>query len=104
MGRKYRTLLFLLIIILAEDEDEFQTKDEDEVSIPRASLNKFIKDIVPEARLTTETRELLLACCHAFIRKLATEANIACAKANRKTISPQHILEGITIICIISYF
>lgn len=79
---------------VAEEEDDFQSKDEDEVSIPRAALNKFIKEIVPEARLTTETRELLLSCCHAFIHKLATEANIACASAKRKTISPEHIFQG----------
>ncbi|VDP93297.1 unnamed protein product [Echinostoma caproni] len=86
-----------------EEEEEFQSKDEDEVSIPRASLNKFIKEIVPEARLTTETRELLLNCCHAFIHKLATEANIACASAKRKTISPEHIFQGLDAMNLSAY-
>ncbi|CAH8875193.1 unnamed protein product [Trichobilharzia szidati] len=85
------------------DDDDFPSKDEDEVSIPRASLNKFVKEIVPDARLTTETRDLLLNCCHVFIHKLATEANIACSKANKKTISPQHILEGLDAMNLSSY-
>ncbi|KAA3673327.1 down-regulator of transcription 1 [Paragonimus westermani] len=79
----------------ADEEEDLQCKEEDEVSIPRAALNKFIKDIVPDARLTTETRELLLNCCHAFIHKLATQANIACAMAKKKTISPEHIFQGL---------
>ncbi|KAF7257064.1 hypothetical protein EG68_09502 [Paragonimus skrjabini miyazakii] len=80
---------------MSYEEDDLQCKEEDEVSIPRAALNKFIKDIVPDARLTTETRELLLNCCHAFIHKLATQANIACAMAKKKTISPEHIFQGL---------
>ncbi|KAG5452946.1 Protein Dr1 [Clonorchis sinensis] len=84
-------------------EDEFQCKEEDEVSIPRASLNKFIKDVVPDARLTTETRELLLNCCHAFIHKLATQANIACASAKKKTISPEHIFQGLDAMNLSAY-
>ncbi|THD18686.1 Negative cofactor 2 beta [Fasciola hepatica] len=86
-----------------EEEEDFQSKEEDEVSIPRAALNKFIKEIVPEARLTTETRELLLNCCHAFIHKLATEANIACASAKRKTISPEHIFQGLDAMNLSAY-
>ncbi|TGZ72780.1 hypothetical protein CRM22_001880, partial [Opisthorchis felineus] len=85
------------------EEDEFQCKEEDEVSIPRASLNKFIKDVVPDARLTTETRELLLNCCHAFIHKLATQANIACASAKKKTISPEHIFQGLDAMNLSAY-
>ncbi|CAH8672241.1 unnamed protein product [Schistosoma margrebowiei] len=85
------------------DDDDFPAKEEDEVSIPRASLNKFVKEVLPDARLTTETRDLLLNCCHCFIHKLATEANIACSKANKKTISPQHILEGLDAMNLSSY-
>ncbi|KAK4475339.1 hypothetical protein MN116_002404 [Schistosoma mekongi] len=85
------------------DDDDFPSKEEDEVSIPRASLNKFVKEVLPDARLTTDTRDLLLNCCHFFIHKLATEANIACSKANKKTISPQHILEGLDAMNLSSY-
>lgn len=85
------------------DEDEFQCKEEDEVSIPRAALNKFIKDVLPDARLTTETRELLLACSHAFIHKLTTQANIACTAAKKKTISPEHIFQGLDAMKLSNY-
>ncbi|KAM7542577.1 hypothetical protein Aperf_G00000018035 [Anoplocephala perfoliata] len=76
-------------------DDDLAFKGDEEVAIPRASLNKYIKDILPEARLAIETRELVLSCCHKFIHKLSTEANAACARANKKTINPEHILSGL---------
>lgn len=82
------TRLYILV------EDDFAFKDDEEVAIPRASLNKYIKNILPDARLAIETRELLLSCCHKFIHQLSTEANAACARANKKTINPEHILSG----------
>ena len=79
------------------------------MAIPRASLNKYIKDILPDARLAIETRELLLSCCHKFIHQLSTEANAACARANKKTINPEHIISGmarseIFLYCYITVF
>uniref|UniRef100_A0A5K3EWV8 Protein Dr1 n=1 Tax=Mesocestoides corti TaxID=53468 RepID=A0A5K3EWV8_MESCO len=84
-------------------DDDVAFKDDEEVAIPRASLNKFIKDILPDARLAIETRELLLSCCHKFIHQLSTEANAACARANKKTINPEHILSGLDAMGLSSY-
>ncbi|EUB57330.1 Protein Dr1 [Echinococcus granulosus] len=84
-------------------EDDFTFKEDEEVAIPRASLNKYIKDILPDARLAIETRELLLSCCHKFIHQLSTEANAACARAKKKTINPEHILSGLDSMGLSSY-
>ncbi|KAL3309859.1 Down-regulator of transcription 1 [Cichlidogyrus casuarinus] len=73
------------------------TKEDDEISIPRAALNKYVKVLIPEARLTNETRELLLACCHQFIHSLATKSNDACSNANKKTINPEHVIQGLNM-------
>ncbi|KAL7059392.1 hypothetical protein AAHC03_013716 [Spirometra sp. Aus1] len=84
-------------------DDDFPAREDEEVAIPRASLNKFIKDILPEARLTNETRELILSCCHRFIHHLSTMANIACTQANKKTINTEHILNGLDAMGLSSY-
>nr|CDS26608.2 hypothetical transcript [Hymenolepis microstoma] len=76
-------------------DDNLAFKEDEEVAIPRASLNKFIKEFLPEARLSIETRDLVLNCCHKFIHQLSTEANAACARANKKTINSEHILSGL---------
>ncbi|VDL64397.1 unnamed protein product [Hymenolepis diminuta] len=78
-----------------EIDDNLAFKEDEEVAIPRASLNKFIKEFLPEARLSIETRDLVLNCCHKFIHQLSSEANAACARANKKTINPEHILSGL---------
>ncbi|VEL25015.1 unnamed protein product, partial [Protopolystoma xenopodis] len=85
------------------DDDDLPLKEEDEVSIPRAALNKFVKDVLPEARLTNETRDLLLSFCHKFIHTLASQANFACSKLNKKTINPEHILDALDAMGLSAY-
>lgn len=70
-------------------------KDEDEVTIPRAALNKLIKEVTPEARVTTDARELIHQICHEFIHIIASESNRVCHNALKKTISPEHVMQGI---------
>jgi histone H3/H4 len=70
--------------------------DED-VTIPRAAMNKMIKDVVPGVRVANEARELVLNCCTEFIHLLASEANDVCNGLQKKTISPEHVLIGETV-------
>ena len=67
---------------------------DDELSVPRAALNKMIKELIPRIRVANDARELILNCCTEFIHLVSTEANEVCVKQQRKTISPEHILEG----------
>ncbi len=71
------------------------SKEEDELNIPRAALNKMIKELVPNIRIANDARELILNCCTEFIHLLSSEANEICNKQQKKTISPEHILAGI---------
>jgi len=70
-------------------------RDDDELSIPRAALNKMIKELVPNVRVATDARELILACCTEFIHVLSSEANDICELQQKKTISPEHILTAL---------
>ena len=69
-------------------------RDDDELSIPRASLNKMIKEVIPNVRVANDARELILNCCTEFIHLVSTEANDICNKQLKKTISPEHVLAG----------
>jgi len=70
-------------------------RDDDELSIPRAALNKMIKEVVPNVRVANDARELILACCTEFIHVLSSEANDVCERQQKKTISPEHILAAL---------
>ena len=70
-------------------------KEEDDLSIPRAALNKMIKELVPNVRIANDARELILNCCTEFIHLVSSEANDICNKQNKKTINPEHVLAGI---------
>ena len=68
--------------------------DDEEIGIPRAALNKMIKEILPSTRIANDARDLISNCCTEFIHLIASEANDICNKQNKKTISPEHILTG----------
>ena len=69
-------------------------REDDELSIPRAALNKMIKELVPNVRVANDSRELILNCCTEFIHLISSEANEICNKQQKKTISPEHVLGG----------
>uniref|UniRef100_A0A6M2DNF4 Protein Dr1 n=1 Tax=Xenopsylla cheopis TaxID=163159 RepID=A0A6M2DNF4_XENCH len=66
--------------------------EDDELTLPRASINKMIKELVPCVRVATESRELILNCCTEFIHLISSEANDVCNQHNKKTISAEHVL------------
>ncbi|KAL3870347.1 hypothetical protein ACJMK2_038420 [Sinanodonta woodiana] len=72
-----------------------ENRDDDELSIPRAALNKMIKELIPSVRVANDARELILNCCTEFIHLVSSEANEICNKLNKKTISPDHVLAAL---------
>ncbi|XP_066596417.1 protein Dr1-like [Prorops nasuta] len=66
--------------------------EDDELTLPRASINKMIKEILPHVRVAYESRELILNCCTEFIHLLSSEANEICNQQQKKTINAEHIL------------
>ncbi|KAF7492548.1 hypothetical protein SSS_10073 [Sarcoptes scabiei] len=67
-------------------------KDDDELTIPRASINKLIKEVLPDIRVANDSREFILQCCSEFIHKITTEANAVCESQQKKTMSAEHVL------------
>lgn len=68
---------------------------DDEVTIPRAALNKMMKEILPHVRVAGDARELILNCCTEFVHLISSEANEICNKQMKKTISPEHVLAAL---------
>ncbi|MCL4126554.1 UNVERIFIED_CONTAM: hypothetical protein GTU68_061191 [Idotea baltica] len=73
------------------NNDSQQPSDE-EMTIPRAAMNKMIKEILPNMRVAIEARELILHCCTEFIHLLSSESNEICNHQQKKTINAEHIL------------
>ena len=71
------------------------TQVEDEVSLPRAAVNKMIKEMIPNIRVSNDARELILTCCKEFIHLVSSEANDICNVQTKKTISPDHIIAAL---------
>eukprot|EP00735_Rhodelphis_limneticus_P006956 TRINITY_DN19433_c0_g1::TRINITY_DN19433_c0_g1_i1::g.7774::m.7774 TRINITY_DN19433_c0_g1::TRINITY_DN19433_c0_g1_i1::g.7774 ORF type:complete len:284 (+),score=35.44,sp/P49592/NC2B_ARATH/44.03/6e-32,CBFD_NFYB_HMF/PF00808.18/1.5e-17,Histone/PF00125.19/0.00078,Bromo_TP/PF07524.8/0.2,PAT1/PF09770.4/5.8,FAM104/PF15434.1/0.23,FAM104/PF15434.1/8.6e+02 TRINITY_DN19433_c0_g1_i1:30-854(+) len=68
----------------------------EEVSLPRSTITKLIKDLLPSGlRCSNEARDLVTDCCMEYIKMLAFEANEYCGKENKKTIAPEHILQAL---------
>lgn len=70
-------------------------KDDEEPTIPRASINKLIKDIVPDIRVANDAREFISQCCSEFIHKVTREANSICESQQKKTMSHEHVLKAL---------
>ncbi|XP_014283527.1 protein Dr1 [Halyomorpha halys] len=69
--------------------------EDDELTLPRASINKMIKELIPTVRVANESRELILNCCTEFIHLIASEANEICNLSRKKTINAEHVLKAL---------
>nr|XP_045369164.1 protein Dr1 isoform X2 [Camelus bactrianus] len=70
--------------------------NDDDLTIPRAAINKMIKETLPSVRVANDARELVVNCCTEFIHLISSEANEICNKSEKKTISPEHVIQGST--------
>ena len=74
------------------DEISRPEQPDDELTIPRAAMNKMIKELLPNIRVANEARELVLNCCTEFIHLISSESNEICNQQQKKTISAEHVL------------
>lgn len=75
--------------------------NDDDLTIPRAAINKMIKETLPNVRVANDARELVVNCCTEFIHLISSEANEICNKSDKKTISPEHVINGECWFCIV---
>lgn len=79
--------------------------EEEEHTIPRASIYRLIKEILPSnTRVANECRDLIVNCCSEFIHHIASEANNICNQQQKKTINADHVLQGKCFLCLHIHF
>jgi len=72
------------------------SKKEEDVTLPRATINKLIREALPDdVKCTAETQKLILQCCMEFLQLVSSEANDVCREQNKKMISPEHIVSAL---------
>ncbi|KAF9548824.1 negative cofactor 2 transcription regulator complex subunit ncb2 [Mortierella hygrophila] len=69
---------------------------EDDLSLPKATVQKLINEMMPDdIACAKDTRDLLIDCCVEFIHLLASEANDICEKETKKTIAAEHVITAL---------
>jgi histone H3/H4 len=69
---------------------------DDELSLPKATVQKLISEMLPkDISCSKDTRDLLIECCVEFIHLLSSESNEVCEKDSKKTIAPEHVVKAL---------
>ncbi|XP_072104160.1 protein Dr1-like [Mobula birostris] len=69
--------------------------NDDDLTIPRATINKIIKEVLPNIRVANDAREMVVNCCTEFIHLISSEAYEICSQSEKKTISPEHTMQAL---------
>ncbi|ODV85310.1 hypothetical protein CANARDRAFT_199045 [[Candida] arabinofermentans NRRL YB-2248] len=77
---------------------------QDELSLPKATVQKIVSEILPsEFSFTKDAREALIECCIEFLMILSTESNDIADKELKKTISTDHVLKAVKDLGFVDY-
>ncbi|KAI8142083.1 histone-fold-containing protein [Fennellomyces sp. T-0311] len=69
---------------------------DDDLSLPKATVQKLINEMMPQDVVCTkEARDLLIESCVEFIHLIASEANDICDKETKKTIAGEHVVSAL---------
>ncbi|GAA5820544.1 hypothetical protein JCM11251_003040 [Rhodosporidiobolus azoricus] len=69
---------------------------DDEVSLPKATVNKLIAELLPEGvTASKEVKDLIVECCKEFVLTVSSEANEICEKESKKTMNPDHVVSAL---------
>ncbi|KAI7907841.1 histone-fold-containing protein [Cokeromyces recurvatus] len=80
---------------MSDNERSAPTSDDD-LSLPKATVQKLINEMMPEDIVCAkDTRDLLIDCCVEFIHLIASEANEICEKETKKTIAGEHVIAAL---------
>ncbi|SGY93683.1 BQ5605_C037g11603 [Microbotryum silenes-dioicae] len=70
--------------------------DTDDVSLPKATINKLLHELLPPGySVAKEAKDLIADCCKEFVLSIASEANEICEKDSKKTLAPDHIIKAL---------
>ncbi|XP_050892373.1 protein Dr1 homolog isoform X2 [Vicia villosa] len=74
-------------------------KSKEDASLPKATMTKIIKEMLPpDVRVARDTQDLLIECCVEFINLISSESNEVCNREERRTIAPEHVLKALGVL------
>lgn len=72
----------------------YQTADD--LSLPKATVQKIISEILPnDLAFSKDARDLLIDCCVEFITLISSEANDIAEREAKKTIAAEHVIRAL---------
>mmetsp|Transcript_2615 Transcript_2615/g.9491 ORF Transcript_2615/g.9491 Transcript_2615/m.9491 type:complete len:144 (-) Transcript_2615:1385-1816(-) len=79
------------------DDDELAPgAEENEVTLPRNTVVRTLKDMLPpEIKMSKEAQDLVQQCCQEYIHLLGSEANEICEGEQRNMVQPDDVLRAI---------
>ncbi|AOW05492.1 histone-fold-containing protein [Yarrowia lipolytica] len=81
-----------------------ETSGNDDLSLPKATVQKIVSEIIPsDLAFAKDTRDVLIECCIEFIMMLSTESNEIAEKESKKTIAPEHVIKALQELGFIDY-
>ncbi|CAE6115990.1 unnamed protein product [Arabidopsis arenosa] len=74
-------------------------KSKEDASLPKATMTKIIKEMLPpDVRVARDAQDLLIECCVEFINLVSSESNDVCNKEDKRTIAPEHVLKALQVL------
>lgn len=73
-------------------------KSKEDASLPKATMTKIIKEMLPpDVRVARDAQDLLIECCVEFINLISSESNEVCSREEKRTIAPEHVLKALEV-------
>ncbi|CAL1354650.1 unnamed protein product [Linum trigynum] len=74
-------------------------KSKEDASLPKATMTKIIKEMLPpDVRVARDAQDLLIECCVEFINLISSESNEVCSREDKRTIAPEHVLKALEVL------
>lgn len=74
-------------------------KSKEDASLPKATMTKIIKEMLPpDVRVARDAQDLLIECCVEFINLVSSESNEVCSREEKRTIAPEHVLKALQVL------
>lgn len=71
--------------------DSLEKLQDDEVTLPKATIDKIISEVLKKKHIQKDVKELVGLSVLEFIHLITSEANDLCEKDNKKTITHEHV-------------
>ncbi|XP_028753731.1 protein Dr1 homolog isoform X1 [Neltuma alba] len=81
------------------DSMDIVGKSKEDASLPKATMTKIIKEMLPpDVRVARDAQDLLIECCVEFINLVSSESNDVCNREDKRTIAPEHVLKALQVL------